>query len=62
MLSKQRANWKSAKYFAEYYDLSKAQVYKLMQLPGFPYMRTGERNYRIDMNKTDEWFNQYFRR
>ena len=62
MLSKPRANWKSVKYFIEYYDLSKAQAYKIIHLPDFPYMKTGEKNIKIDMSKTDKWFNDYFGR
>lgn len=62
MLSKPRANWKSVNYFIEYYDLSKAQAYKLIKMPGFPYMKTGIKSIRVDMSKTDEWFNMYFRR
>ena len=62
MLSKTRANWKSVKHFAEYYDLSKSHAYALLKEPEFPYMRTGTRNIRIDMNKTDKWFHDYFRR
>lgn len=46
MLSKPRANWKSVKTFIEYYDLSKAHAYKLIKLPGFPYMKTGEKKYK----------------
>lgn len=43
MLNKTKANWKSVKYFIEYYDLSNAHAYKLIKLPGFPYMKTGEK-------------------
>ena len=62
MLTKPKANWKSVKYFIEYYDLSKAQAYKLIKLPGFPYMNIGEKGIRVNMNETDNWFKNYFGR
>jgi hypothetical protein len=62
MLRKTKANWKSVKYFIEYYDLSKAQAYKLIKLPGFPYMNIGEKGIRVNMSETDNWFKNYFGR
>lgn len=62
MLRKPKANWKSVKYFIEYYDLSKAQAYKLIKLPGFPYMNIGEKGIRVNMSETDNWFKNYFGR
>lgn len=62
MLAKPKANWKSVKYFIEYYDLSKAQAYKLIKLPGFPYMNIGEKGIRVNMSETDNWFKNYFGR
>ena len=62
MLRKTKANWKSVKYFIEYYDLSKAQAYKLIKLPGFPYMNIGEKGIRVNMTETDNWFKNYFGR
>lgn len=62
MLKKTKANWKSVKYFIEYYDLSKAQAYKLIKLPGFPYMNIGEKGIRVNMSETDNWFKNYFGR
>lgn len=60
MQTKPKANWKSVKYFIEYYDLSKAQAYKLIKLPGFPYMNIGEKGIRVNMAETDNWFKNYF--
>ena len=62
MQIKTKANWKSVKYFIEYYDLSKAQAYKLIKLPGFPYMNIGEKGIRVNMSETDNWFKNYFGR
>lgn len=62
MLNKPRANWKSVKYFIEYYDLSKAQAYKLIKQPDFPYMSIGEKGIRVNMSETDNWFKTHFRR
>ena len=62
MLNRTRANWKSVKYFINYYDLSKSHAYKLIKLPVFSYMKTGEKNIKIDMSKTDKWFEDYFGR
>ena len=60
MQRKTKANWKSVKYFIEYYDLSKAQAYKLIKLPDFPYMNIGEKGIRVNMSETDNWFKNYF--
>lgn len=62
MLIKTKANWKSVKYFIEYYDLSKSQAYKLIKSPGFPYMNIGEKGIRVNMAETDNWFKNYFGR
>lgn len=62
LLSKIRPNWKSVNYFIEYYSLSKSQAYKLIKMPGFPYMHIGTKGIRVNMNQTDEWFEKYFGR
>lgn len=62
LLSKTRANWKNVNYFIEYYSLSKSQAYKLIKMPDFPCMHIGAKGVRVDMNKTDEWFEKYFGR
>lgn len=62
MLSKPKANWKSVKYFIEYYDLSRAHAYKLLKLPGFPCIKTGEKSLKVNMSETDKWFQDYFGR
>ena len=61
-LFKSKPQWKSVKYFIEFYDLSKAQAYKLIKMPNFPYMHIGEKGLRVDMSKTDTWFKDYFGR
>jgi len=57
---KLQENWVTIPKFIEYYDLSIALAYRLIHAKGFPSQRVSKRAYRVDLNKTDEYFNKNF--
>lgn len=58
--SKTRAQWKSVKFFQEYYSLSKALAYKIVQMKDFPMKYVGEKTIRVDMSRTDDFMDKAF--
>ena len=58
--SRTRANWKPVKFFYNYYSLSKALAYKIVQMDGFPKKYVAEKTIRVDMSKTDEFMEKRF--
>jgi len=55
-------NWVTVEKFREYYDLSVSYAYKLVNAKGFPIKRLGtKRGIRVDLNKTDEYFQKNFK-
>ncbi len=57
----QKENWVNVETFREHYDFSVSYAYQLVNAKGFPVKRTGKRKgIRVDMNKTDEYFNKKF--
>lgn len=63
LCSKTRTIFASVKDIVEIYNLSKPQVYKILELPAFAdcQRKMGKRCIRIDLNKFDEIAKQYFR-
>lgn len=60
-MAKEKENWVTVKKFQEHYDLSPSYAYQLANAKGFPTKRLGtRRGIRIDLNKTDEYFERKF--
>ncbi|MBP1924633.1 hypothetical protein J2Z76_000486 [Sedimentibacter acidaminivorans] len=57
---KSQENWVTVMSFIEHYDLSKTLAYTLIHHKNFPCQRVSKRAYRVDLNKTDEFFKKYF--
>ena len=58
---KLQENWVTVAKFQEHYDLSPSYAYQLVNAKGFPVMRLGvRRGIRVDLNKTDEYFEKHF--
>ena len=56
-----KENWVTVEKFREHYDLSISYAYQLVNAKGFPAKRLGaRRGIRVDMNKTDEYFDKHF--
>ena len=55
-----RAVYKPVKEFAEYYGLKLSYAYELVSRPDFPSKKVGEKLIRVDMTKTDEFFEKHF--
>ena len=54
-------NWVTVEKFREHYDLSPSYAYQLVNAKGFPAKRLGvRRGIRVDLNKTDEYFERKF--
>jgi hypothetical protein len=58
---KKTENWVTVEKFREYYDLSPSYAYQLVNAKDFPAIRLGvRRGIRVDLNKTDEYFEKHF--
>lgn len=58
---KLQENWVTVEKFREHYDLSPSYAYQLVNAKNFPAKRLGvRRGIRVDLNKTDEYFNKQF--
>ena len=44
----------------EKYDLKKSKAYEEIKKEGFPKMKVSEKEIRININATDQWFNQNY--
>lgn len=55
-----RAVYKSVKEFAEYYGLKLSYAYELANREDFPSKKMGSKIIRVDMTKTDEFFDKHF--
>mgnify|MGYP000983725025 FL=1 len=55
-----KEEWVNMKIFQEHYDLSSSTAYRLIHAKGFPSQRVSKRAYRVDLSKTDEFFEKYF--
>lgn len=58
--NERKSEWVSVPKFIEYYDLSIALAYRLIHAKGFPCQRVSKRAYRVDLNKTDDFFKKYY--
>lgn len=54
------AKWVRVKDFMEKYDLKKSKAYEEIKKEGFPKMKVSEKEIRININATDQWFNQNY--
>jgi len=52
--------WVNVEKFIKHYDLSKTLAYRLIHAVGFPCQRVSKRAYRVDLNKTDAFFQKYY--
>lgn len=60
-LNNSKEKWVTVNKFIEYYDLSRSTAYKLIHEPDFPSRKISPCGYRVDLNKTDEFFKKYER-
>lgn len=59
---KLQENWVTVDKFREHYDLSPSYAYQLVNAKDFPAIRLGvRRGIRVDLNKTDEYFEEHFK-
>ncbi|HAQ40954.1 MAG TPA: hypothetical protein DCM73_09065 [Clostridiales bacterium] len=57
----QEPKWITVEKFRAYYDFSKSYAYELVNAKGFPAKKYGKRKgMRVDMNRTDEYFDKIF--
>ncbi len=54
------SQWVSIPKFIKHYDLSTATAYRLIHAKGFPSMKVSKRAYRVDLSRTDEYFEKHF--
>lgn len=61
--STSRTKYISPKKICEQYEISKAQIYRLLKLPVFKdcFIKTGEKSIRINQDKFYEILTQYYR-
>lgn len=52
--------WVTVAEFIEHYHLSKTLAYTLIHHKNFPCQRVSKRAYRVDLNKTDEFFKKHY--
>lgn len=58
--NKKTAQWVTVEKFIQYYSLSKALAYTLIHAKGFPSMKVSKRAYRVDLSRTDEFFEKFY--
>ena len=54
-----RKRYCTIKEFCEYWKISRTQVYRFMQMDGFPYKRVGG-TIRISFDEANEWIDKTF--
>lgn len=60
-VNKKEHNWVvTVKEFMEHYNISSSAAYEKIHAKGFPSMKVGPRSYRVDLNKTDEFFKKFY--
>lgn len=61
--SRKRSNFVKPSKIAEQYDISKAQIYKMLSLPVFAdaIVKIGDKGIRVDQDKFYEIREQYYR-
>ena len=55
-----KTNWVTVKQFMKYYSLSTTMAYTLIHAEGFPAKKVGEKAYRVDLSRTDDYFDKQF--
>lgn len=59
-MAKEKEQWVTVRQFMEHYQLPIASAYERIHAKGFPSKKVGPRSYRVDLSKTDEFFEKYY--
>jgi len=59
--NKMPSQWVTVTKFIKHYDLSQALGYELIHAKGFPSMKVSTRAYRVDLSRTDEFFEKFYK-
>lgn len=54
------AKWVRVQDFMQKYNLKKSKAYEEIHKDGFPMMRVGKKEVRININATDMWFKEQY--